>query len=131
MFGDRTALNVVTGGDPAEQLAHGHRLPKDERCFRTGELMYAVRELPTGKPVSDGAAPAREGHGRDRPAPRPSLRGAGRRIRRGSRAGRSRPEGPSRSTRNQRLRPSRSRSASQCRSAASASKRSVSAMVKP
>ncbi|WP_443068156.1 hypothetical protein [Streptomyces sp. NBC_01280] len=86
MFGDRTALNVVTGGDPAEQLAHGRRLPNDEGCFRTGELMYAVRELLTGKPVSGGAAPAREGHGRDRPAPKPSLRGAGRRIRRGSRA---------------------------------------------
>ncbi|MFE5196046.1 MULTISPECIES: hypothetical protein [unclassified Streptomyces] len=28
-------LNVVTGGDPTEQLAHGHRLPRDERCFRT------------------------------------------------------------------------------------------------
>ncbi|MFE5178334.1 hypothetical protein [Streptomyces sp. NPDC056634] len=131
MSGDRAALNAVTGGDPAEQRAHGHRLPRDERCFRSGELIWTVRKLRIGKPVSDGAAPAREGHGRDRPAPKPSLRGAGRRIHRGSRAGRSRPEVPSRSTRNQRLRPSRSRSAPQCRSAASASKRSVSAMVKP
>ncbi|MFE7514666.1 LLM class flavin-dependent oxidoreductase [Streptomyces sp. NPDC057540] len=45
LFGDRIALNVVTGGDPVEQKAYGDHLPKDERYVRTGELMRVVREL--------------------------------------------------------------------------------------
>ncbi|WP_353946097.1 LLM class flavin-dependent oxidoreductase [Streptomyces sp. HUAS MG91] len=51
LFGDRIALNVVTGGDPAEQRAYGDQLPKEERYARTGELMHVVRELLDGKPV--------------------------------------------------------------------------------
>ncbi|MCX5084540.1 MULTISPECIES: LLM class flavin-dependent oxidoreductase [Streptomyces] len=51
LFGDRVALNVVTGGDPAEQLAYGDQLPKDERYVRTRELMHVIRALLDGKPV--------------------------------------------------------------------------------
>ncbi|MBA2945552.1 LLM class flavin-dependent oxidoreductase [Streptomyces himalayensis] len=51
LFGDRIALNVVTGGDPAEQRAYGDHLPKDERYVRTSEIMHVVRELLDGKPV--------------------------------------------------------------------------------
>ncbi|RSS33904.1 LLM class flavin-dependent oxidoreductase [Streptomyces sp. WAC08241] len=48
LFGDRIALNVVTGGDPVEQRAYGDHLPKDERYARTGELMEVVRTLLDG-----------------------------------------------------------------------------------
>ncbi|MFC8292061.1 LLM class flavin-dependent oxidoreductase [Streptomyces sp. NPDC057242] len=51
LFGDRIALNVVTGGDPAEQRAYGDHLPKDERYVRTGELMRVVRALLDGGAV--------------------------------------------------------------------------------
>ncbi|MFE5829196.1 LLM class flavin-dependent oxidoreductase [Streptomyces sp. NPDC056508] len=51
LFGDRIALNVVTGGDPAEQRAYGDHLPKDERYVRTGELMQVVRALLDGGAV--------------------------------------------------------------------------------
>ncbi|MFC9267262.1 LLM class flavin-dependent oxidoreductase [Streptomyces zhihengii] len=51
LFGDRIALNVVTGGDPAEQRAYGDLLPKDERYTRSGELMHVVRELLAGRQV--------------------------------------------------------------------------------
>ncbi|MFC9589434.1 LLM class flavin-dependent oxidoreductase [Streptomyces sp. NPDC056944] len=52
LFGDRIALNVVTGGDPVEQKAYGDHLPKDERYVRTGELMGVVRELLDGSAVT-------------------------------------------------------------------------------
>ncbi|MGW4702098.1 LLM class flavin-dependent oxidoreductase [Streptomyces sp. NPDC004285] len=52
LFGDRIALNVVTGGDPVEQKAYGDHLPKDERYVRTGELMRVVRELLDGSAVT-------------------------------------------------------------------------------
>ncbi|MFE5513898.1 LLM class flavin-dependent oxidoreductase [Streptomyces sp. NPDC056529] len=51
LFGDRIALNVVTGGDPVEQRAYGDHLPKDERYVRTGELMEVVRALLDGDAV--------------------------------------------------------------------------------
>ncbi|MFI9121084.1 LLM class flavin-dependent oxidoreductase [Streptomyces bikiniensis] len=51
LFGDRIALNVVTGGDPVEQRAYGDHLPKDERYVRTGELMRVVRALLDGGAV--------------------------------------------------------------------------------
>ncbi|MFK0227307.1 LLM class flavin-dependent oxidoreductase [Streptomyces sp. NPDC090303] len=56
LFGDRIALNVVTGGDPVEQKAYGDHLPKAERYVRTGELMHVVREL------LDGSAVTLDGH---------------------------------------------------------------------
>ncbi|MFE8936136.1 LLM class flavin-dependent oxidoreductase [Streptomyces sp. NPDC007872] len=51
LFGDRIALNVVTGGDPVEQRAYGDHLPKGERYVRTGELMEVVRALLDGGAV--------------------------------------------------------------------------------
>lgn len=55
LYGDRIALNVVTGGDPAEQRAYGDHLPKDERYARSGELMHVVSELLAGRQVdTDG-----------------------------------------------------------------------------
>ncbi|MEV8317842.1 LLM class flavin-dependent oxidoreductase [Streptomyces sp. NPDC059900] len=69
LFGDRIALNVVTGGDPAEQRAYGDHLPKSERCVRTGELMQVVSELLDGKPVDlDGRHVRVEGARLDNPA---------------------------------------------------------------
>ncbi|MFF3501494.1 LLM class flavin-dependent oxidoreductase [Streptomyces sp. NPDC003247] len=51
LFGDRIALNVVTGGDPVEQLAYGDPLEKTQRYARTGELMDVVARLLAGKSV--------------------------------------------------------------------------------
>lgn len=47
----RLRLNVVTGGDPAEQRAYGDRLPHDERYARTDEVMAVLRDLLDGKDV--------------------------------------------------------------------------------
>ncbi|MFJ6698550.1 LLM class flavin-dependent oxidoreductase [Streptomyces sp. NPDC091272] len=49
--GGRLRLNVVTGGDPAEQRAYGDHLAHDERYARTAELMAALRALLDGKEV--------------------------------------------------------------------------------
>ncbi|MFE2347174.1 LLM class flavin-dependent oxidoreductase [Kitasatospora cineracea] len=49
--GGRLRLNVVTGGDPAEQRAYGDHLAHDERYARTDEVMAALRDLLDGKRV--------------------------------------------------------------------------------
>lgn len=49
--GGRLGLNVVTGGDPAEQRAYGDGLAHDERYARTDEVMAVVRDLLDGKSV--------------------------------------------------------------------------------
>jgi alkanesulfonate monooxygenase len=41
--GGRLLLNVVTGGEPAEQKAFGDFLSKDERYQRTDEFLAIVR----------------------------------------------------------------------------------------
>ncbi|MFD4939918.1 LLM class flavin-dependent oxidoreductase [Streptomyces virginiae] len=46
--GGRLALNVVTGGDPAEQRAYGDRLEHDARYARTDEVMTVLRTLLDG-----------------------------------------------------------------------------------
>jgi alkanesulfonate monooxygenase len=51
MSGDRLLLNVVTGGDDAEQRRFGDHLDKRARYARTGEFLHIVRELWTGRPV--------------------------------------------------------------------------------
>ncbi|HTU83981.1 MAG TPA: LLM class flavin-dependent oxidoreductase [Solirubrobacteraceae bacterium] len=51
MSGDRLLLNVVTGGDDAEQRRFGDHLDKRERYARTGEFLHIVRELWSGEPV--------------------------------------------------------------------------------
>ncbi|MFD8597354.1 LLM class flavin-dependent oxidoreductase [Kitasatospora sp. NPDC059646] len=54
--GGRLRLNVVTGGDPAEQRAYGDHLGHDERYARTDELMGVLRELLDGKRVDQHGA---------------------------------------------------------------------------
>jgi alkanesulfonate monooxygenase len=50
--GGRLLLNVVTGGDDAEQRRFGDHLDKRERYARTGEFLHIVRELWSGEPVT-------------------------------------------------------------------------------
>jgi alkanesulfonate monooxygenase len=50
--GGRLLLNVVTGGDDAEQRRFGDHLSKEERYERCGEFLQIVRELWTGEPVT-------------------------------------------------------------------------------
>jgi alkanesulfonate monooxygenase len=49
--GGRLLLNVVTGGDDAEQQRFGDHLSKDERYARAGEFLAIVRALWDGEPV--------------------------------------------------------------------------------
>ncbi len=49
--GGRLLLNVVTGGDPAEQRAFGDFLDKEQRYRRTGEFLEIVRRLWDGETV--------------------------------------------------------------------------------
>jgi alkanesulfonate monooxygenase len=49
--GDRLLLNVVTGGDDAEQRRFGDYLDKRRRYARTGEFLHIVRELWSGEPI--------------------------------------------------------------------------------
>ncbi|MGW4646927.1 LLM class flavin-dependent oxidoreductase [Kitasatospora sp. NPDC004289] len=54
--GGRLRLNVVTGGDPAEQRAYGDQLAHDDRYARTDEVMAVLRDLLDGRTVDhDGA----------------------------------------------------------------------------
>ena len=45
LSGGRLAVNIVTGGDPAEQLAYGDTLGHDERYARTAEFLEVFRSL--------------------------------------------------------------------------------------
>ena len=49
--GGRLLLNVVTGGDDAEQRRFGDHLGKEERYARAGEFLAIVRALWEGEPV--------------------------------------------------------------------------------
>jgi alkanesulfonate monooxygenase len=49
--GGRLLLNIVTGGEPAEQRAYGDFLDKDSRYARTGEFLHVVRSLWRGETV--------------------------------------------------------------------------------
>lgn len=49
--GGRLLLNVVTGGDSAEQHSYGDWLAKDERYLRCGEFLDVVRGLWAGEVV--------------------------------------------------------------------------------
>lgn len=56
LHGDRIILNVVTGGDPAEQAAYGVHVPHDERYDITEESLRALRPLLAGEQVDqDGS----------------------------------------------------------------------------
>ncbi len=50
LSGGRLLLNVVTGGDSAEQARFGDHLPHDERYARTGEFLDVVRGAWSGRP---------------------------------------------------------------------------------
>lgn len=54
--GGRLRLNVVTGGDPAEQRAYGDQLAHDERYARTDEVMAVLRALLHGERVDHEGA---------------------------------------------------------------------------
>jgi alkanesulfonate monooxygenase len=56
LSGGRLRLNIVTGGDPAEQRAYGDFLDHDERYARTGEFLDVLRKSFTGVPF-DAAGP--------------------------------------------------------------------------
>ncbi len=47
----RLLLNVVTGGDDAEQRRYGDHLDKQARYRRAGEFLQVLRELWSGRPV--------------------------------------------------------------------------------
>ena len=47
----RLLLNIVTGGDDAEQRRFGDHLDKRARYRRAGEFLHIFRDLWTGKPV--------------------------------------------------------------------------------
>ena len=49
--GGRLLVNVVTGGEAAEQRAYGDFLPKDARYARTDEFLTIVNDLWAGKEV--------------------------------------------------------------------------------
>lgn len=51
LSGGRLALNVVTGGDPAEQRSYGDTLAHDERYARTDEFLEVVRGLWDDEPL--------------------------------------------------------------------------------
>lgn len=50
--GGRLLLNVVTGGEDAEQRRFGDDLSKDDRYARTGEFLQVLRALFEGAPVT-------------------------------------------------------------------------------
>ncbi|MEU0136895.1 LLM class flavin-dependent oxidoreductase [Streptomyces sp. NPDC006296] len=52
----RLLLNVVTGGESAEQRAYGDFLDKDQRYARTGEFLDIVRRLWAGETVDHHGA---------------------------------------------------------------------------
>ena len=52
LSGGRLALNVVTGGEDAEQQMFGDFLDKKERYARAGEFLEIVRRLWTGETVN-------------------------------------------------------------------------------
>lgn len=52
LSGGRLLLNVVTGGEDAEQRMFGDFLDKDARYARCGEFLHVVRELWSGQPVT-------------------------------------------------------------------------------
>jgi alkanesulfonate monooxygenase len=56
LSGGRLALNVVTGGDPAEQQRFGDWLSHDERYERTAEFLAILRGAWTGTPYDFAGA---------------------------------------------------------------------------
>lgn len=51
LHGGRVMLNIVTGGNPAEQAGYGVHVPHDERYDITDEALQAIRPLLAGEQV--------------------------------------------------------------------------------
>lgn len=51
LHGGRVILNIVTGGNPAEQAGYGVHVPHDERYDITDEALRAIRPLLAGEQV--------------------------------------------------------------------------------
>lgn len=51
LHGGRVILNIVTGGNPAEQAGYGVHVPHDERYEITDEALRAIRPLLAGEQV--------------------------------------------------------------------------------
>lgn len=51
LHGGRVMLNIVTGGNPAEQAGYGVHVPHDERYEITDEALQAIRPLLSGDQV--------------------------------------------------------------------------------
>ena len=82
LLGGRLRLNIVTGGDPAEQRAYGDFLDHDARYARTGEFLDVLRRSFTGVPFDFAGEHVRVEGGRAedagrRPADLPGWRLAG------------------------------------------------------
>ena len=73
--GGRLLLNVVTGGESAEQRAYGDFLGKDERYARTGEFLDIVTRLWQGETVTrhGGHLPVQEAKLSRLPVPVPAV----------------------------------------------------------
>jgi alkanesulfonate monooxygenase len=72
--GGRLLLNVVTGGDDAEQRRFGDRLGKEERYARSGEFLHVFRSLWDGEPVTFAGQHVNVEDARITPAPaRPEI----------------------------------------------------------
>jgi len=70
--GGRCALNVVTGGEPAEQARFGDHLSHDERYARTDEFLAVIRGAWADEPFDFEGDHYRVTAARTREAPRPT-----------------------------------------------------------
>lgn len=74
LSGNRLRINVVTGGDPAEQRAYGDFLDHDARYARTGEFLEVFRRSFEGRPFDFAGEHVQvEGAGLAAPAPLPPI----------------------------------------------------------
>jgi alkanesulfonate monooxygenase len=71
--GGRLLLNVVTGGDDAEQRRFGDHLGKVERYARCGEFLHVFRALWGGEPVTFHGEHIDVDDAQIVPAPRPDI----------------------------------------------------------
>ena len=83
--GGRLLLNIVTGGDSAEQRRYGDHLGHDQRYQRTEEFLAALRGVSVASPRTRSASPASTTRSRPRASASPRIR-----FRRSSSAARAR-----------------------------------------
>ena len=90
----RLLLNVVTGGEPREQLAYGDSLGKADRYARCGEFLSVVRQLWRGESRSRSRGDHVSRGERDASSVVPSRCRRSTSVARRPRPGRSRPSTP-------------------------------------